>query len=87
MDNHADIFQREGNILQTNIAWIDKLELNENKYIGEIEFKTTKAEDFKNGTANLLPIGAKIYSVKERDHIFIVKFVNTVKRYLIQSEG
>lgn len=87
LDNHADIFQWEGNILQTNIEWIDKLELNENKYIGEIEFNATKAEDFKNGTANLLPIGAKIYSVKERDDIFIVKFDNVVKRYLILSEG
>ncbi|MEB2281157.1 hypothetical protein LAV73_14310 [Lysinibacillus xylanilyticus] len=87
LDNHADIFQLEGNILQTNIEWIDNLELNENKYIGEIEFKATKAEDFKNGTANLLPIGAKIYSVKERNDIFIVKFDNVLKRYLILSEG
>lgn len=87
LDKQADIFQWEGNILETNIEWIDELELNENKYIGEIKFNSSKAKDFKNGTANLLPIGTKIYSVKERDDIFIVKYDNVVKRYLILSEG
>ncbi|GAB0168280.1 hypothetical protein LSPCS325_17170 [Lysinibacillus sp. CTST325] len=87
LDNQADIFQWEGNILETNIEWIDELEVNEDKNIGEIEFNATKAEDFKNGTANLLPIGAQIYSVKERDDILIVKYNNVVKRYLILSEG
>ncbi|MFJ7982545.1 hypothetical protein ACIQ1D_20030 [Lysinibacillus xylanilyticus] len=87
LDNQADIFQWEGNILKTNIEWIDELELNEDKYIGEIKFNSTKAEGFKNGTANLLPIGAKIYAVKERDDIFIVKYDNVVKRYLVSSEG
>ncbi|QPQ31150.1 hypothetical protein [Lysinibacillus sp. JNUCC 51] len=87
LDKEADIFQWEGNILKTNIEWIDELELNEDKYIGEIKFKSSKAKDFKNGTANLLPIGAKIYSVKERNDTFIVKYDNVVKRYLILSEG
>jgi len=87
LDKQADIFQWEGNILKTNIEWVDELELNEDKYIGEIKFNSSKAKDFKNGTANLLPIGAKIYSVKERKDIFIVKYDNVVKRYLILSEG
>ncbi|MEY9979152.1 hypothetical protein [Lysinibacillus sp. RC79] len=87
LDNQADIFQWEGNILETNIEWIDELELNEDKYIGEIQFNATKADGFKNGTANLLPIGTKIYSLKERDDIFIVKYENVVKRYLVLSEG
>lgn len=87
LDKQADIFQWEDNILKTNIDWIDELELNEDKYIGEIKFNSSKAKDFKNGTANLLPIGAKIYSVKERNDIFIVKYDNVVKRYLVSSEG
>ena len=74
LDNQADIFQWEGNILKTNIEWVDELELNEDKYISEIKFNSSKAKDFKNGTANLLPIGTKIYSVKERNDIFIVKY-------------
>ncbi|WP_427110389.1 hypothetical protein [Lysinibacillus xylanilyticus] len=87
LDKQADIFQWEGNILKTNIDWVDELELNEDKYIGEIKFNSSKAKDFKNGTANFLPIGAKIYSVKERNDIFIVKYDNVVKRYLVSSEG
>lgn len=87
LDKEADIFQWEGNILKTNIDWVDELELNEDKYIGEIKFNSSKAKDFKNGTANFLPIGAKIYSVKERNDIFIVKYDNVVKRYLVSSEG
>ncbi|MEB2301237.1 hypothetical protein LAV72_16590 [Lysinibacillus xylanilyticus] len=87
LNNQADIFQWEGNIFSTNIEWIDELDINEDKYIGEIQFNATKAEGFKNGTANQLPIGAKIYSVNERDDILIVKYDNVVKRYLVQSEG
>jgi len=87
LDDRADIFQWEGNIFNTNIEWIDELELNEDQHLGEIKFNATKAEDFKNGAANHLPIGAKIYSVKERDDILIVKYDNVVKRYLVLSEG
>ena len=87
LNNKADIFQWEGNILKTNIEWLDELDLNEDKYMGEIKFNATKAADFKNGTANHLPIGAKIYSAKERDDILIVKYDDVVKRYLVQSEG
>ena len=87
LNNQADIFQWEGNIFQTEIEWIDELEMNEDLFIGNIKFNTTKAEDFKNGTANHLPIGAKIYSAKERDDILIVKYDNVVKQYLVLSEG
>lgn len=74
-------------ILETDIEWVDELELNEGQSIGEIKFNATKAEDFKNGTANHLPIGAKIYTVKERDDILIVKYDRVVKRYYVLSEG
>ncbi|MCL1694690.1 hypothetical protein [Lysinibacillus sp. BPa_S21] len=87
LNNQADIFQWEGNILETDIEWVDELELNEGQSIGEIKFNATKAEDFKNGTANHLPIGAKIYTVKERDDILIVKYDRVVKRYYVLSEG
>ncbi|MFE3577433.1 hypothetical protein [Lysinibacillus sp. NPDC059133] len=87
LNNQADIFQWEGNIFETEIEWIDELEINEDQYIGAIKYNATKAEDFKNGTANHLPIGAKIYSAKERDDILIVKYDNVVKRYLVLSEG
>ncbi|MGE7837363.1 hypothetical protein [Viridibacillus arvi] len=87
LDSNADIFQWGDSIYQTGIDWVDELKLVEKEHIGEIEFKASKPEDFKNGTANKLPIGAEIYSVKDHDDILIVKFENEVKRYLASSEG
>ncbi|MFJ7733652.1 hypothetical protein ACIQXF_17440 [Lysinibacillus sp. NPDC097231] len=87
LQNDADFFQWEGSFYQTNIEWIDELELHEDQQIGEIEFHATKAEEFKNGAANHLPIGAKVYSVQERNDILIVKYDHIVKRYLAHSEG
>ncbi|MFJ6208732.1 hypothetical protein [Lysinibacillus sp. NPDC092081] len=71
LNNQADIFQWEGNIFATNIEWIDELEMNEDQYIGDIQFNATNAEG----------------SVKERDDVLIVKYDNVVKRYLVLSEG
>lgn len=36
LNNQADIFQWEGNIFQTEIEWIDELEMNEDLFIGNI---------------------------------------------------
>ncbi|ETT86637.1 hypothetical protein MKZ08_10225 [Viridibacillus sp. FSL R5-0477] len=87
LDSNADIFQRGDSIYQTGIDWVDELKLVEKEHVGEIEFKASKPEEFKNGAANKLPIGAEIYSVKDHDNILIVKFENEVKRYLASSEG
>lgn len=40
-------FSGKGTFYKPIIEWFDKLELNENKYIGETEFKATKAEILK----------------------------------------
>ncbi|RFB14759.1 hypothetical protein DZB84_15050 [Bacillus sp. HNG] len=87
LDNKADIFQWEGAIYKTNFDWVDELELTENEQIGEIQFNATKAEDFKDGTANYLPMGAQIFTAKERRDILIVKYENMIKRYLVLAEG
>ncbi|MFE6168967.1 hypothetical protein ACFVP8_14040 [Viridibacillus arvi] len=87
LDSNADIFQWGDSIYQTGIDWVDELKLVEKEHIGVIEFKASKLEDFKNGAANKLPIGAEIYSVKDHDDILIVKFENEVKRFLASSEG
>ncbi|MEH7380968.1 hypothetical protein V7138_10845 [Bacillus sp. JJ1533] len=87
LDNKADIFQWDSSIYKTNIEWVDELDLTENEQIGEIQFKATNAEDFTDGAANYLPLGAKIYTTKERNDILIVKYENVVKRYLVLAEG
>ncbi|MBE1556231.1 hypothetical protein [Sporosarcina limicola] len=66
---------------------MDELELEEDEQIGKFDFIVTKAEEFKNDSANILPIGADIYSVKDRADILIVKYESEIKRYLLLSEG
>lgn len=87
LDLNADIFQWKNSIYKTGIEWVDELKLEEKQQIGEIRFTVSQAAEFKNNAANQLPIGAKIYSVKDRNDILIVKYDNEVKRYLVQSEG
>lgn len=86
-DVNADFFQWGDVIYQTEVEWIDELLLQEGEQIGVIEFEASETKDFKNGTANKLPIGAKIYSVKENHSILVVKYVHQTKRYLALLEG
>lgn len=86
-DANADIFQWDGVIYQTEIDWVDELALQEDEQVGVIEFKTSKVTEFKNGVSNQLPLGAKIYSVKEHHDILIIKYDNQIKRYLALLEG
>jgi hypothetical protein len=89
LDRHADIFQWKEVIYQTNIDWVNELKLTKNKSVGEITAVSSSVSNksFKNGMANNLPIGAKIYSVKEREDILIVEFNGRVSYYLALVEG
>lgn len=87
MDKDADILQWEDSLYQTNIEWVNELELTNDKKLGEIKFTTVKPSDFKNGSANILKIGTEVYSVKERNDIFIIKDQREIKRYLLLAEG
>lgn len=87
LNPNANIFQWEEDIYQTGIDWVNEQKLKEDKQIGEIKFRVLNALKFKNGASNQLPIGAEIYSVKDRNDILIVKYENEVKRYLASSEG
>lgn len=84
---HADILQWDDAIYQTDIDWVDVISLVAHEQLGEITFEASRAEDFKNGAANTLPLGAKIYSVHDRQDILIVTYHNVMKRYLRNSEG
>jgi len=89
LDRHADIFQWKDIIYQTNIDWVNELKLTKDKSVGEITALVSKIskKSFKNGTANNLPIGAKIYTTKEREDILIVEFNGKVSYYLAVVEG
>lgn len=85
LDKNADIFQWNGKIYKSGINWVDKLKLTKKELVGEISENSQK--NFKDGVANKLIVGAKIYSPKERNDVLIVEFDGKTKYYLVQAEG
>lgn len=89
LDKNADILQWEKIIYKTDIEWVNELKLTKNESVGEITevFSNGFSKSLKDGMANQLPIGAKIYSTKERDDVLIVEYNGKVKYYLALTEG
>ena len=73
--------------LVVHLTQIDTLDLLEHEQLGEIKFEATNAEEFKNGAANVLPIGAKIQTTHDHHDMLIVNYKNEMKRYLGLTEG
>lgn len=69
LDPQADIFQFNGVIYQTGIDWVEELDLTIAEQVGEIKTKNDTDANFEDGTSNHLPVGTKIFSVKEKDDI------------------
>lgn len=83
----ADIFLL-GGIVYSNaqdVDWVTELEYKLGEQIGEVTMKTDKASSFKNGTANKLPVGAKIYETDTP--VYIVIFNDKEVPYLKMIEG
>ncbi|WP_246880103.1 hypothetical protein [Bacillus suaedae] len=87
LDPDADIFQYDGLIYKTNIDWVEELSLTKDVKIGEIKTKNDTNTDFKDEMANKLPVGAKIFSAKERGDILIVELEGEILKYLAIVEG
>lgn len=87
LDPDADIFQYDGVIYKTNIDWVEELSLTKDVQIGEIKTKNDTNTDFQNEMANKLPLGAKIFSAKERGDILIVELEGKTLKYLAVVEG
>jgi hypothetical protein len=89
LDPNSDIFLWEGRVYKTNIEWVEELELTKHKELGEITLVSSnpKNYNYKNGMANKLPIGAKIFSAKERDDILLAEYEGKLIKYLGASEG
>jgi hypothetical protein len=87
LDPGADIFQYDGVIYKTNVDWVEELTLTKDVQIGEIKTKNETNTDFKDGMSNKLPVGAKIFSTKERGSILIVELGGADLKYLAIIEG
>ena len=73
-DGNADIFVFDGIVysIAQDVKWVSELEYKLGKQIGEITNQTDKARNFKDGTANKLPVGTKIYETDTPAYIAIV---------------
>lgn len=87
LDSVSDIFQYDGVIYKTNIDWVEELSLTKDVQVGEIKTKNGANTDFKDEMSNKLPVGAKIFSTKERGDILIVESEGEIKKYLAIVEG
>lgn len=87
LDSNADIFQYDGVIYKTNIDWVEELSFTKDVQIGEIKTKNDANTNFKDEMSNKLPVGAKIFSAKERGDILIVESEGEIKKYLVIVEG
>lgn len=87
LDPDADIFQFDGVIYKTNIDWVEELSLTKNVQIGEIKTRNDDNTDFNNEMSNKLPVGAKIFSAKERGDILLVEITGEITKYLAIVEG
>lgn len=70
-DPDADILYMDDIVYATNIDWVDELSLTKGEEIGEIEKNTTNPKEFINKTANVLPVGTKIYRAKGSNGMLI----------------
>jgi hypothetical protein len=71
---NADIFLLEGIVYSKaqDVKWVAELKYNLGEQIGETTSQTDKASFFKNGSANKLPIGTKIYETDTPAYIVIL---------------
>ncbi|MEK5238247.1 hypothetical protein NST99_21395 [Paenibacillus sp. FSL L8-0470] len=86
-NSNANIFMFSDIIYNSGIPWVDELELHKDQYVTEIIEQSGDGKEFKNGTANQLSIGTKIYSVKERSDIYIAETEDGDLRFYGLVEG
>ncbi|WP_064094209.1 hypothetical protein [Rossellomorea aquimaris] len=71
---NADIFLL-GDYVYSNaqdLDWVSELEYELGEELGEITSQADRASNFKNGTANKLPIGTKIFNTNTPAYIAVV---------------
>lgn len=83
----ANIFMYSDLIYTAGVEWVDELELTKDQLITEIAEQKSAGHLFKNGTANKLPLGTKIYSVGERRDVLIAETEEGDLRFYMLVEG
>ncbi|MDR4888574.1 hypothetical protein RGU12_13755 [Fredinandcohnia sp. QZ13] len=73
VNENADIFMLDG-IVYSNVQdvdWLQGLEYTIGEQVGEIKKQSNKTFGFSDGTANVLPVGTKIYETDTPVYIAI----------------
>lgn len=83
----ANIFMHSDLIYMAEVEWVDELELTKDQLITEIAEQRSAGHLFKNGTANKLPEGTKVYGVKERKDVLIAETEDGDVRFYMLVEG
>lgn len=84
---NANIFMYRETIYNAGVPWVDELELTKDIQETEITHRSDKGKSFKNGTANILEVGTKIFRVKERNDILIAETKSGDIRFYQLVEG
>jgi hypothetical protein len=87
MDSNANIFMYKDTIYNAGVPWVDELKLTKDIQVTEISHQSNDDKDFKNGTANKLEGGTKIFRVKERNDILIAETEKGDIRFYKLVEG
>lgn len=89
LNPEADIFQFNGVIYQTGIDWVEELTLTKEEQVGEIKTKNDTGTNFEDEMSNKLPVGAKVFSVKEKigGPILLVESEGKLYKYYGLVEG
>jgi hypothetical protein len=74
-------------IYNAGVPWVDELKLTKDIQVTEISHQSNDDKDFKNGTANKLEGGTKIFRVKERNDILIAETEKGDIRFYKLVEG
>lgn len=86
-DPSANIVVYQDIVYQAGIQWVDELELTKGELVLEILKYSRVGNEFANGTASGLPVGTKIYRVKERGDIVIAETDQGDIRFYALVEG
>ncbi|WP_282937534.1 hypothetical protein [Paenibacillus sp. RC67] len=87
MDPNANVFMCKDMIYNAGIPWVDELKLTKDIQLTEITHQSNDGKAFKNGTANKLTVGTKIFRVKERNDILIAETERGDIRFYQLVEG
>ncbi|WP_052339400.1 hypothetical protein [Gorillibacterium massiliense] len=67
----ANIFMYKNTIYNAGVDWVDDLRLTLGEQETEITARRALGKAFQDGTANKLPVGTKIFRVKERNDVLV----------------